>query len=230
MENLTLGFRDVSFSYGEEQPLLDRFSMEISQGKVTCLIGPSGCGKTTLLHLMAGLLQPGSGTMVGFSDAVPSYIFQETRILPWKTVLGNVMFPLLDKYSRPEARAIAMEYIGLVGLIKAKDQLPHQLSGGMKQRVSIARAFAFPSTLVLMDEAFQGLDHPLRNTILELFIEIWNANQRSVIFVTHDVEEALMIGHEIIVLNGSPLQVSKRMNVQADNKDITREAILSTLS
>jgi len=212
MEKMSLKLENISKSYGS-RVVVNQFSLDIKPGSVTCLFGPSGCGKTTLLNLMGGLIQPDSGSVDGFPDEKISFIFQETRLLPWKTVLGNVIFPLIDKVQGPEAIEMAKKFIRLVGLENEDGFYPNQLSGGMKQRVSIARAFAYPGSLILMDEAFQNLDNSLKYNILDSFLEIWKKDGRTVIFVTHDIDEAIKLGQEIILLNHSPLEMVRSINL-----------------
>jgi NitT/TauT family transport system ATP-binding protein len=166
---------------------------------------------------MAGLVTPDAGSVNGFPDEKISFIFQETRLLPWKTVLGNVIFPLMDKIPMSDATAIARKFIRLVGLEKEETFYPAQLSGGMRQRVSIARAFAYPGSLILMDEAFQSLDNTLKYNILDSFLEIWKEDGRTVIFVTHDIDEAIKLGQEIILLNHNPLQIIQSIDTSDES-------------
>jgi NitT/TauT family transport system ATP-binding protein len=209
---MSLILENIAKSYGDRK-ILDHFSLTFKPGSITCLFGPSGCGKTTLLHLIGGIISPDEGSVSGFAGEKISYIFQETRIMPWKTVLENVLFPLIDKMPDNQAIDIAKKFIRLVGLEKEETFYPAQLSGGMKQRVSIARAFAYPGSLILMDEAFQNLDTALKYTILDSFLEIWRNDGRTVIFVTHDIEEAIRLGQEIIFLNHSPLEIVRSMGI-----------------
>jgi len=212
METMSLKLENITKFYGDRL-ILDRFSLEFKPGSVTCLFGPSGCGKTTLLNLIGGVTAPDSGTISGFAAEMISFIFQETRLLPWKTVLGNVIFPLIDKLPEKQATEIARKFISMVGLENEAGLFPHQLSGGMKQRVSIARAFAYPGSLILMDEAFQNLDNTLKYNILDSFLKIWEVDRRTVVFVTHDIDEAIKLGQEIIFLNNSPLQVIQSLSI-----------------
>lgn len=204
----------VARHFGDRKVLED-FSLEVRPGSVTCLFGPSGCGKTTILNLLAGLIPPTAGTVAGYQDLRISYIFQEVRILPWKTVLENVLFPLSGLMPDQEALEHARTFIRMVGLEKEENRYPSQLSGGMKQRVSIARAFAYPSGAILMDEAFQNLDRKLKFSILESFKTIWSKDRRTVVFVTHDEEEAFSLGGEVIFLGRQPLEVLKRVPVES---------------
>lgn len=205
---MSLELLSISKAFGDRKILKD-FSLTIPEGSISCLFGPSGCGKTTLLNLMAGIITPDTGRVEGFIHEPKSYIFQETRILPWKTVLGNVLFPLADIMPPGEAKRQAERFIQMVGLDKELNHYPHELSGGMRQRVSIARAFAYPGTLILMDEAFQNLDKELKYNILKSFLEIWKTDRRTVVFVTHDLEEAEYLGHQIIMLEDRPLKIKE---------------------
>ncbi len=218
METVSLELKSVNKSFGERNILTD-FSLSIAPGSITGLFGPSGCGKTTLLNIMGGILIPDSGLTTGFPDEKKSYIFQETRILPWKTVLGNVLFPLSDKMSPEESQVLAHRFLKMVGLEREENLYPHQLSGGMKQRVSIARAFAYPGTLILMDEAFQNLDSTLKYNILNAFLEIWKEDGRTVVFVTHDIDEAIFLGQKIILLGGTPLKILNQVNASGQSKE-----------
>ncbi len=217
---MSLELQSITKSFGE-RTILSSFNLSILPGSITCLFGPSGCGKTTLLNIMGGILIPDSGKVTGFPEERISYIFQETRILPWKTVLGNVLFPLLDKMPKAEALEHAHFMIRMVGLEKEEKLYPGQLSGGMKQRVSIARAFAYPGTLILMDEAFQSLDNTLKYTILDSFLEIWKQDRRTVIFVTHDIDEALFLGEQIMLLGDNPLRILRKLSKEdADAREM----------
>ncbi len=199
---------NISFSYGDKIIFSD-CSLTLQGDKINCFLGPSGCGKTTLLNLLAGISQPSSGRILGIDHLVPSYIFQETRILPWKTVYGNVVLPLKDKLSPDRIQEQCEKYLKLVNLWEDRNAYPGQLSGGMKQRVSIARAFAYPSNLVLMDEAFQSLDVATKNALLADFAQSWASDPRTVVFVTHDVDEALLLGQQLFILPTPPIRKVK---------------------
>ena len=194
---------NISFSFPGKN-LFDGLSMKFQDASINCILGPSGCGKTTLLNLICEILQADSGEIIGFPRASFSYIFQETRILPWRTVFENIAFPLRDKTDPELLRSKVEKYIELVELSDWKDEYPSRLSGGMKQRIAIARAFAYQSKTILMDEAFQGLDIGLKNRLFEIFIRSWEEEKRTVIFVTHDIDEALFLGNTIFVLSAPP--------------------------
>lgn len=201
-----LQIKNLHKSY-DDLLLFSNFDIDIAEGEITCILGPSGGGKTTLLNIIAGLVEPNGGSLVGFKDKVLSYIFQDTRLLPWKTVQENIEFVLSDSYNQTQRQGIARRFIKLVELTGFASYYPSQLSGGMRQRVAIARAFAYPSDLILMDEPLKGLDVKLKMNLLKSFSRIWQTDKRTVIFVTHDVDEALMLGHNIVVFNQTPIEV-----------------------
>jgi len=190
------------------------FQFGFSENQITCILGPSGCGKTTLLNLFAGTESFEQGKLSVPEDISLSYIFQEPRLLPWKTVRENMLFVLHSKYSRHEALEMAERFLELVNLSAFADFYPRQLSGGMKQRVSIARAFAFPSQLILMDEPFKGLDFKLKEALIEAFRALWQRYRRTVLFVTHDIDEALKMADELVIFSQPPIKEYKRMNLQ----------------
>ncbi|MEA1876903.1 MAG: ABC transporter ATP-binding protein [Bacteroidota bacterium] len=218
-----ISFNEISYRYSDQEVLID-LSLSLQSNRINCFLGPSGCGKTTILNLLAGIIQPDNGTIRGLESMDISYIFQETRILPWKTVYQNVIFPMKGKFSKLETSSNAKRFLKHVKLWDKKDVYPSHLSGGMKQRVSIARAFAYPSSVILMDEAFQSLDILLKNHLLQDFAKSWMDDPRTVICVTHDVDEALLLGQNIILLPSSP--ISEASNIEIDqNPGIFRENI-----
>ena len=207
-----LQIKNLCKSYGELL-LFSNFSVDFPEGSITCILGPSGGGKTTLLNMIAGVVEPDSGSMDGFASKILSYIFQDPRLLPWKTVRDNIGFVLPHSQIYSQREAIANSLIKLVELDGFANFYPSQLSGGMRQRVSIARAFAYPSDLILMDEPLKGLDVKLKKSLLRSFIKIWQGDRRTVIFVTHDVDEALMLGDSIIVLGNQPVDIKARVGI-----------------
>jgi ABC-type nitrate/sulfonate/bicarbonate transport system, ATPase component len=194
---------DIHKKFGDLYVLKD-LNMQVEEHKLICILGPSGCGKTTLLNIISGVFPPDRGELSGFSDKTISYLFQETRLLPWKTVEENIDFVLKDKLPKEQRADIVKRYVDMVGLEDFKNYYPGKLSGGMKQRVAIARAFAYPADILLMDEPFKGLDLHLKTTLMHAFADLWLMDQRSVFFVTHDIDEALLLGEDIYVLKERP--------------------------
>ena len=194
-------------SFGEILLFRD-FSITFPDATITCILGPSGCGKTTLLNTIGNLSKPDSGSLRGFDHKAISYIFQDPRLLPWKTVKENIQFALPENIPGEEREKMADGFIRMVELTDFANYYPSKLSGGMRQRVSIARAFAFPSDIILMDEPLKGLDIKLKLNLIRTFSRIWQSDKRSVIFVTHDVDEALLLGNEIVVLSQAPVHIA----------------------
>ncbi|QEK13356.1 ABC transporter ATP-binding protein [Crassaminicella thermophila] len=209
---MTLKIEKLYKSY-EGLKVFENFNMEIIKNGITCILGPSGCGKTTLLNMISGILKPDVGIFSGFDQKAISYIFQEPRLLDWKSVWGNIEFVLKDIYEKEEREKIVSKYIDLVGLREFKDYYPKNLSGGMMQRVAIARAFAYSSNILLMDEPFKGLDVNSKKRLMDEFIKLWMEDLRTVIFVTHDIEEAVLLGDSIYVFSELPVQIKKRFNI-----------------
>lgn len=184
----------------EENTVLDNINMDIQENKITVISGPSGCGKTTLLNIISGVEKKDSGQVI-LKDNSISYIFQEDRLIPYLTVYENIAFVLKSTVDKNEMDKVITKYLELVRLIEFKDKLPSKLSGGMKRRVAIARAFAYKSRLLLMDEPFKGLDDELKTEIIEEFLKLYKKDKRTVILVTHDKEEAKLLGDIIYPLN-----------------------------
>ena len=200
-----------------------RVSFEVFTGERFVLLGPSGCGKSTLLKAIAGFMQPVEGTisLEGREVHRPGpdrmMVFQEfDQLLPWKTVLDNVMFPLLmtRRLPRKEAEARARAYIEKVSLTRVVDAYPHTLSGGMKQRVAIARVLANDAELVLMDEPFGALDAMTRERLQDELLEIWRRTGLTVVFVTHSIEEAIFLADRVVVMSPGPGRIDSEMRIE----------------
>ncbi|MFC0626081.1 ABC transporter ATP-binding protein [Kribbella deserti] len=196
---------------------LDQVDLEVSAGEFVCLLGASGCGKTTLLNLVAGLDEPTSGT-IELNSSRPAVVFQEPALMPWLTAAGNVELPLrLAGQSRADRRAKALELLELVRLTGVGDKRPHELSGGMRQRVALARALASTAdnlgsalerpSLLLMDEPFSALDAITRDVLQSELLRIWQATGTAILFVTHDVREAVRLGQRVVLLSSRPGRV-----------------------
>jgi NitT/TauT family transport system ATP-binding protein len=207
-------FSDVHFTWpgrgGEsDDPLLDGFQLAVEASCVTAIVGPSGCGKSTLLKLAAGLVSPAAGTIEAGATAPGqrAYVFQSPTLLPWRTVADNVALPL-DIAARPADRAARIEAaLARVELSDAADKLPHQLSGGMQMRASLARALVTQPRLLLLDEPFSALDAGTRRRVQQVFIRAWSAVQATVLMVTHDIDEAVLLADRVIAVGGRPLEV-----------------------
>jgi NitT/TauT family transport system ATP-binding protein len=211
---MTLELHDVVLSYGGP-PVVDGLDLSVRPGEILVLTGPSGCGKSTVLRALAGLLRPDSGRIVADGDPVVTtsrdraMVFQDNALLPWRTVRSNVELAL-KLAGRPRAgrQEDALRWIADVGLTGFEDYLPKSLSGGMRQRVQLARGLAGAPRAVMMDEPFGALDTQTRASMQRLLIQTWRAHPTTVVFVTHDVDEALLIGDRIAVLGraGQPLR------------------------
>lgn len=196
-------------------------SFDVWPGDRFILLGPSGCGKSSLLKAAGGFIAPRSGqiSLAGTPVSAPApdrmMVFQEfDQLPPWKTVLENVMFPLLAsrKASRSQAKETALHFLHKVGLAEFADAMPHTLSGGMKQRVAIARALAMKPRILLMDEPFAALDALTRRTMQEELLALWEEERFTLLFVTHSIEEALVVGSRIVVLSPHPGRVRAELN------------------
>jgi len=207
--------RNVSLTYhtpaGQVTGLKDA-SFEIEQSEFVCLLGPSGCGKSTLLNIVAGFLAPTAGEIKIGGKAVTSrgmdrgIVFQDfAQLFPWRTALGNVAFGLEMKgMPRPQRERIALKQLQLVKLEEFANAYPHHLSGGMQQRVAIARALAYNPAVLLMDEPFAALDALTREDMQRLLAEVWHATRKTVIYVTHNVAEAVFLADRVVVMTPHP--------------------------
>jgi len=199
---------------------LDNVSCEIPAGEFLCIIGPSGCGKSTLLHAIAGFVQGSSGETLQDGKSIlhpgPDRIvmFQEYGLFPWLTVAENVEFGLLAKgVPAAERKATVRKYLQLVKLEGFEQRLPHELSGGMKQRVSIARALAPDPAVILMDEPFAALDSLTRDILQEEILRIWESTRKTFVLITHNIEEAVFLGDRVIVMTARPGRIKAQIEV-----------------
>jgi len=202
---VVLALEDMSFSVGERE--------------FVCIVGPSGCGKTTLLKLIAGLMEPTSGRIIFNAEPLDgrirsALVFQEHGLFPWMTVLDNVAFGLeMRGVGREERRHRARAFIEKVGLASFAHSYPHELSVGMRQRVGIARAFVADAQILLMDEPFGSLDAQTRLVLQEELLRIWKDHQKLVIYVTHDIEEAVLLGDRVLVMTGRPGRIRQEIQI-----------------
>jgi NitT/TauT family transport system ATP-binding protein len=228
---MKLGLKNITKAYGPLSIFRD-FSLSFNANSINCILGPSGCGKTTLLNIITGTIEPDSGSAEDFRGLSLSCVFQEPRLLPWKTVRENVAFVLKERLPQEELKAKVDEYIELVQLQNFSDYYPAKLSGGMKQRVSLARAFSYSSDIILLDEPFKALDYKLKNNLIDEFLKLWERDKRTVIFVTHDVDEALLIGHHIFLFSQAPVELTARYDIPegSGNKESLRRELMNRLN
>lgn len=210
---------NVSHSFGDLQ-VLQGIDLSIHRNEFLCICGPSGCGKTTLSEILAGLLKPSEGSvLIDGEPANPkrhhiSFVFQEPSALPWQTVRDNIAIGLrIEKRPTEEVRKRVEDIIDMVGLRGFENYYPYQISGGMKQRVAIARAFATDADLILMDEPFVSLDQPTREKMQREVLDIWEHRKGTIVFVTHNLEEALFLAERVIVLSTKPAQIREDVEV-----------------
>jgi NitT/TauT family transport system ATP-binding protein len=199
---------------GKGFQILKDISLSVQQGEIVCILGPSGCGKTTLLRIIGGFDFPDKGSILKDGDEVKSpsadaiLIFQDfNQLLPWKTVMENVMYPLsINKIGNTKRvrEDIAIRHLSMVGLDDSFHSYPHELSGGMKQKVCLARALALKPSVLLMDEPFGSLDAMTRHNLQALLMDIWKAAGVTIVFVTHDVQESIILGDKIIIMDKNP--------------------------
>lgn len=217
--SVKIAFDDVTQVYANAHKdggtrALEHFSLEIAERNFVCLLGPSGCGKSTVLNLAAGFERPNEGRVLIDGKTVTGpgrdrgMVFQEPLLLPWQSVIENVMLgPRLAGWPKVEALAQARHYLRLTGLERFEKHATYELSGGMRQRVALARAWIGEPPVLLMDEPFGALDAQTRLVMQELLLEIWEQTRTTVLFVTHDVDEALFLGDRVVVMSASPGRV-----------------------
>ena len=210
-----LKVKNLQKSFGNLK-VLENVSFEIEEDEFVCVVGPSGCGKSTLLRLIMNLEQPEKGTILIKNNPVEQsvselgYVFQEPALFPWRSIVKNVEFPLEIKgIKKEERRKIAQKYINLVGLEGFENSYPFELSGGMKQRIALARVLAKNPEVLLMDEPFASVDAQTRNKLQEELAGLWKITKKTIIFVTHNIEEAIYLGDKIIVLTKRPSHIEK---------------------
>ncbi|MHB9144855.1 MAG: ABC transporter ATP-binding protein [Symbiobacteriia bacterium] len=210
-----------------EVPAVENITLDIMGGEFLCLVGPSGCGKTTLLRILAGLEKQTCGTVEIHQAAegrpLSRMVFQENSILPWLTVQQNVGYGLAMRgVPRREQQEVVGHYLEMIGLRRFATSYPHQLSGGMKQRVSVARAFADDPEILLMDEPFAALDEQNRLLLQQELLRIWEGTQKTVVFITHSIDEAINLGDRILVMTAQPGRAKALLDVPlARPRDVT---------
>ena len=231
---MDLRLEGISHNYGSLK-VLESIDLAIEHGKILCVVGPSGCGKSTLLRLIGGLERPSAGQVMQIGEA-PSdslnpltYIFQDFALLPWRTVAGNINLVLEDqKLSRQRRKDIVENVLQRTKLSDFADALPRQLSGGMKQRVAIARALAVNPAVFLMDEPLSALDSQTRELLIEDLVDLWTREPFTAVYVTHNLAEAVRLGHSVAVFSRRPGQIREVVQIEmplADRKVTDAELI-----
>jgi len=210
----------ISHSYGETEVLRD-ISLDVASGQIVCLVGPSGCGKSTLLRFLGGLERPSSGRVLQLGTPPEvclnplTYVFQDFALLPWRSVRGNISLVLEDHGIRgARAEEIIADVLARTKLTDFANALPKQLSGGMKQRVAIARALAVNPAVMLMDEPLSALDSQTRELLMDDLIALWERQPFTAVYVTHNLAEAVRLGHKIVVLSRRPGQIREVVEIE----------------
>lgn len=202
----------------DAKPVLRDVNLQISAGEFICILGPSGCGKSTLLNTIAGFLAPSTGsvsidnTVVTGPDPKRIFVFQERGVFPWLTVEGNVGFGLYN-LSREERQERVRRYVKMVGLAGFEKSYPRELSGGMKQRLEVARALAVNPDMLLMDEPFSALDSLTRLSMRSELLRIWKTERKTILFVTHDIDEAIQLADRVVLMSARPATVQHVVSI-----------------
>jgi NitT/TauT family transport system ATP-binding protein len=210
-------FRGISQSFGNVR-VLDDINLDVREGEFVCLLGPSGCGKSTLLNIIGGFITPAAGTVTIDGEPVTGpdprriFVFQERGVFPWLTVEENIAFGLLRATQREKQERVA-HYVQLVGLRGFEKSYPRELSGGMKQRLEVARALAVDPDVLYLDEPFGALDSITRLQMRRELLRIWEAEKKTILFVTHDIEESVQLADRVVVLSARPGRVRRIVDI-----------------
>jgi ABC-type nitrate/sulfonate/bicarbonate transport system ATPase subunit len=221
MSEVKVSIQRLSMSFsadGKRVDVLDDVSLDVRAGELVCLLGPSGCGKSTLLNMVGGFLTPTSGQVLIDREPVRGpdprriFVFQERGVFPWLTVEGNIGFGLRG-LPRQERARIVTHYVELVGLRGFEQAYPHELSGGMKQRVEVARALAVNPDTLYLDEPFGALDSITRIQMRSELLRIWEAEKKTILFVTHDIEESVQLADRVVVMSARPAKIRRIVEI-----------------
>jgi ABC-type nitrate/sulfonate/bicarbonate transport system ATPase subunit len=231
---LTVSHVEVRFERdGNTVNVLHNIDLEVREGEFVCIVGPSGCGKSTLLNVLGGFLKPTAGEVT--IDAKPVigpdprriFVFQERGVFPWLTVEGNIGFGLF-RLSKEERRRRIGHYVKLAGLSGFEKAYPHELSGGMKQRVEVARALAVNPDMLFLDEPFGALDSITRMLMRSELLRIWEAERKTILFVTHDIEESVQLADRVVVMSARPASIRRIVEIEIQHpRDISSRRYLT---
>ena len=222
-EEEIISIKNINKKFNEKVIFKD-FNIDFYKNEVNCIIGKSGCGKSTLLNIISGIIPNDKNDKENFETIEKygiSYIFQDDRLIDWLTVGENITLVVKKLYSKKTTEELCDKYLDLVGIKEYKDYYPQMLSGGLRQRVNIARAFIYPSKIVIMDEPFKSIDVINKEIIMNNLKKILEKEERTVLFVTHDIEEAILLSNKIYVLGNSPVKIKKVF----ENKMIVQDEI-----
>lgn len=222
-----LVLENVSHSYGAV-PVLDKLNLTVNPGEVVVLVGPSGCGKTTILNILSGYISPVEGTVS--RNGIIRTVYQQDGLFPWLTVSENISMGLRSVQSAARRAQELPDLIRLIHLEGFEDHYPHQLSGGMRQRVELARVLAGDSDILLMDEPFSALDYQTRLRMRRELVRLLELRPRTVIFVTHDIEEAAQLADRVLVLSDRPATICRELVIEAPRpRDLTDNAVIEAM-
>jgi NitT/TauT family transport system ATP-binding protein len=225
--NSRLVLEKVSHSYGTVQ-VLNNLNLSVNPGEVVVLVGPSGCGKTTILNLLSGFITPVSGTVI--RQGIIRTVYQHDGLFPWLTVSENILLGLRSVKDISLRNAELLDLIELIHLEGFENTYPHQLSGGMRQRVELARVLAGDSDILLMDEPFSALDYQTRLRMRRELVRLLEKRRRTVVFVTHDIEEAAQLADRVLVLSNRPATVSHELRIDATRpRNLTDPAVIHAM-
>lgn len=215
--------KNISKSF-DDLKVINDISFEIEKKEIVCILGPSGCGKSTLLNIIAGLNKEYLGTIENNVGKI-SYVFQEDRLLEWKTVYENIQF-----VNRNSEKKDILKLIKEIGLEDFENSYPRELSGGMRQRCSIARAFNFKAPLLIMDEPFKSLDYTLSLQMIKKLIKVWEERENSILMVTHNIDQALLLGNKLLVLSKKPTVLLEKIKIHIpqEKRKLTDKFLIDT--